>query len=234
MQEINTFYERMRVFEKAINSRKELSVHKNNKFNKQFSVLLKDWNYLKIIIERIELANSENTTQLGLDLKSLYVFGRVFSESLLYLASFFIKSSSQINWEKIGPFIGSVKKNLESEPAEFKDFWKNNERAVRALHETFRYRNNVLHEKDSNTEWTFAWPGRSNLDNVYIANVPWKEDSGRKEEKNTMCQPCQLPEVIYRGLRNILSKKMILNFIKSLKVFTISQNLRPKKLCDNA
>jgi len=128
MQEINTFYERMRVFEKAINSRKELSVHKNNKFNKQFSVLLKDWNYLKIIIERIELANSENTTQLGLDLKSLYVFGRVFSESLLYLASFFIKSSSQINWEKIGPFIGSVKKNLESEPAEFKDFWKNNER----------------------------------------------------------------------------------------------------------
>jgi len=186
MQEIDSLHDKMRAFEKAINSRKSLDVYKNNKFNKQFSVLLKDWNYLKIIIERIEATDSENATQLGLDLKSLYVFGRVFSESLLYIASLFIGSSPKINWTKIGQFIKSVETNLVSEPTEFKTFWKENEKAIMNLYETFRYRNDVLHEKDSNTEWTFAWPGRSNLDNVYIANVPWREDIGKKKEKKTL------------------------------------------------
>lgn len=186
MQEIDNLHERMRTFEKTINNRKELGVHKDNKFNKQFSVILKDWYYLKIIIKRIETANPNNATQLGLDLKSLYVFGRVFSESLIYIVSLFVKSSPRINWTKIGPFVKSIEYNLNLEEIELKRFWKNNEKAIRDLFETFRYRNHVLHEKDSNTEWTFAWPGRSNLDNVYIANVPWREDMETKKEKKTL------------------------------------------------
>lgn len=186
MQDIEDLYERMCIFEKTINNCKVLSVHKDNKFNKQFSVLLKDWHYLKIIIERIDTTNSDDTTQLGLDLKSLYVFGRVFSESLIYIVSLFIKSSPKINWTKIGPFIESAVNNLNSEPEEFKTFWKKNEKIIRNLFETFRYRNYVLHEKDSNTEWTFAWPGRSNLDYIYIANVPWRKDGKIEGEKQTI------------------------------------------------
>lgn len=176
----------MRLFEKTINGRKSLSVHKDNKFNKQFSVLLKDWHYLEIIVDRIDTANSDNATQLNLDLKSLYVFGRVYSESLIYIASLFVVSSSKIDWTKIGVFVKNATDNLNSEPSEFVKFWSINKGAILNLFNTFKYRNYVLHEKDSDTEWTFAWPGKSNLDYVFISNVPWSEDSDSKKKKKSL------------------------------------------------
>ncbi|MDD3132757.1 MAG: hypothetical protein PHN94_13100 [Bacteroidales bacterium] len=183
MQEIENIHKRIEAFQKTIGDCKGLCLHKDNKFNKQMSVVLKDLAYIEIIIKRIESADPREATQLGLDLKSLYVFGRVFSESLIYIASLFIKSSPKIDWSKIGEFIKTSKKNLDSEPREFKIFWEKNKEPIEKLYETFRYRNRVLHEKNSNCEWTFAWPGRSNLDNVFISNVPWKEDLKTKEEE---------------------------------------------------
>lgn len=183
MQEIENTRKKIETFQKIIGSYVDLDVHRNNEFSKQISVILKDLNYIEIIIKRIESADSREATKLGLDLKSLYIFGRVFSESLVYIASLFIKSSPKINWSKIGEFIKTSKKNLDSEPQEFKIFWEKNKEPIKKLYETFRYRNRVLHEKNSNCEWTFAWPGRSNLDNVFISNVPWKEDSKTKEEE---------------------------------------------------
>jgi hypothetical protein len=183
MQEIENIHKRIEAFQKTIGDCKGLCLHKDNKFNKQMSVVLKDLAYIEIIIKRIESADPREATQLGLDLKSLYVFGRVFSESLIYIASLFIKSSPKIDWSKIGEFIKTSKKNLDSKPREFKIFWEKNKEPIEKLYETFRYRNRVLHEKNSNCEWTFAWPGRSNLDNVFISNVPWKEDLKTKEEE---------------------------------------------------
>lgn len=187
MEEIEKIHILIQDFSKLVNQHKELSIHKDNKFNKQFGNLLKEWNYIKIIIIRIESADPSNdTTQLGLDLKSLYVFGRVFSESLLYLISLFIKSSPNIDWTKIGPFLGNIKNNIDSEPDDVKNFWKECGDSIENLYQLFKYRNDVLHEKDSDTEWTFAWPGKSNLDHVFISNVPWEEDRGTKKEKRTL------------------------------------------------
>jgi hypothetical protein len=183
MDEITSLHDGIRKFEVIINADKALSVHKENKFNKQFSVLLKDWHYLKVIWDRIEKADPDkDITQLGLDLKSMYVFGRVFSESLLYITSLFIPTTPKVDWTKIGVFVKTTLENLENQPDDFKKFWTSCGETVIHLHETFKYRNNVLHEKDSNTEWTMAWPGRSNLDHVSISNVPWSEDKGKKKE----------------------------------------------------
>lgn len=187
MEEIDKIHVLIQAFSKLVNERKELAAHKDNKFNKQFRRLLKDWSYLKIIVERIETADSnKNTTQLGLDLKTLYVFGRVFSESLICITSLFINYNTKLDWNKIGPFLKSVKENLNSESDGFKDFWEECEEPIENLCNLFRYRNFVLHERDSNTEWTLSWPGRSNLDNVCIYNVPWKEDRPSKKEVKTL------------------------------------------------
>lgn len=210
MQEIEVLSERMRKFEKSINANKDSRVHKDNKFNKQFSVLLLDWHYLQIITKRIEAASSEDSTRLGLDLKSLYVFARVYSETLIYIVSLFVGSSKKINWTKIGPFIKSVELNFNTEPDEFKIFWKANETPIRKLAGTFNYRNDVLHSKDSNTEWTFVQPGRSNLDSVYIVSVPWPEDKHVKKEKRTLNA---------RDLINVLNSESstIFSFLDSIK-----------------
>lgn len=176
----------MELFQKTVNLHKELQIHDMNKFNKQFGVLLTEWHYLDIIVNRINDANPEKITQLKLDLKSLYVFCRVFSESLIYLSSIFIDSSSKINWEKIGPFLKTVKENINNEPDSFKDFWTHNEVPINILFETFKYRNYILHEKNSSSEWTFTYPGKSNLDHVFIVNVPWGDDKEIKEERKTL------------------------------------------------
>lgn len=182
MDKIKTLEDNLKNFEENIKSKKELFVHENNKFNKQFSSLITDLTYIKIITERIEETDTDDISQLKLDLKSLYVFGRVFSESILYTASLFINSSEKIKWDKIGPFIKNSKENVENESDEFKEFWVKCSNHIENLCEAFKYRNFVLHEKNSNTEWTMTWPGRSNLDYVYIANVPWKEDQKKRKE----------------------------------------------------
>lgn len=187
MEEIDKIHVLIQCFSKLVNEHKELTAHKDNKFNEQFGRLLKDWGYLKIIVERIEIADSnKDITQLGLDLKTLYVFGRVFSESLIYITSLFINCDTKLKWNKIGPFLKSVEENLDSESDEFKNFWKECEEPIKNLCNLFRYRNFVLHEKDSNTEWTLSWPGKSNLDNVCIYNVPREEDKPSKKEVKTL------------------------------------------------
>lgn len=178
--------EKMSAFSEAIGRKPELSLHVNNKFNRQYSLLIRDWNYLKIILNRIETTDPHEAATLGLDLKSLYVFGRVYSESLIYIASFLVKSTKEINWKKIGPFIESIKKHLSEQPEEFKLFWLANEKPITNLYNTFKYRNDILHEKDSNTEWTFVDPRRSNLESVRIENVAWREDKGIFKEKKTL------------------------------------------------
>jgi hypothetical protein len=181
MEELDHLHTLLRKFEQDINADKTLKVHGENKFNKQFSFLLRDWHYLKIIVQRLESGNSENATQLAVDLKSLYVFGRVFSESVLYISSLFINGTTKIQWGKIGGFVKVMEKNFESQDAAVKNFWSEVGGSVKILNKAFKYRNEVLHGKDGNTEWTFAWPGKSNLDHVYIDNVPWPEDRDKKE-----------------------------------------------------
>lgn len=176
----------LREFERDINLRKQLKVHKDNRFNKQFSVLLRDWNYLKIISERLDAGTTQNTIQLALDLKSLYVFGRVFSESVLYISSLFIDDSLGIRWDKIGDFVRDIEGRLSEQGTKTKNFWSSVGGSIKILNKSFRYRNEVLHGKESATEWTFAWPGRSNLDHVYIRNVPWPEDVGKKKELRSL------------------------------------------------
>lgn len=209
MEEIEKIHVLIQNFSKLVNEHKELTVHKDNKFNKQFGSLLKDWNYLKIIVERIEIADSnKDITQLGLDLKTLYVFGRVFSESLIYTISLFIYNDTELEWTKIGPFLKSVEKNLDSESDEFKNFWKECEKPIENLCNLFRYRNFVLHEKNSNTEWTLSWPGKSNLDYVYISNVPWEEDKYNKKEEKTLNARSIVNELY-------IESSNIINYIKS-------------------
>lgn len=187
MDEIIALHDRIRKFEALINANRGHKVHKENKFNKQFSVLLKDWHYLEIIWNRIEKADlDKDITQLGLDLKSMHVFGRVFSESLLYIASLFIPTTPKIDWTKLGVFVKTVSENLENQPDDFKKFWASCGEKIISMYETFRYRNHVLHEKDSNTEWTMVWRKGSNLDHVSIANVPWVEDRGKKKEVRSL------------------------------------------------
>lgn len=209
MNEIEHLHLLLREFERDINADKELRVHKDNRFNKQFSVLLRDWNYLKIIVLRLESGNSEDATQLALDLKSLYVFGRVFSESVLYMSSLFIEDSAGIKWDKIGDFVAFMEKNAKSQGEKSKDFWASVGGSIRILNKAFRYRNEVLHEKDSNTEWTFAWPGRSNLDHVFIHNIPWPEDKGKKKEERSLNA-----RLLMQILDNEIPK--IFNYLKTL------------------
>jgi len=186
MEEIDLLHHTLRTFQTQVGDNKDHPVHSRNKFNKQFGMLLRDWNYLKIISHRIESTDSNEATILALDLKSLYVFGRVFSESVLYTSSLFVTSSSKIRWKKIGEFVDSTERNIEFEPDQMKAFWAAVGGSIQLLNKTFKYRNEVLHEKESNTEWTFAWPGHSNLDNVRIANVPWPEDADKKREVRTL------------------------------------------------
>src|SRR3972149_6624715 len=184
MKEIIDLLDRITAFQKRVNENTNLEIHRDNKFNKQFGVLHSDLGYIKILTWRIESALPDRSIEMTLDLKSLYVFGRVFCESLIYMCSLFVESSENINWKKIGPFIGSIQKYLDSEGEEFKKFWVANEKPIRNLYETFGYRNYVLHEKDSSTEWTFSNPGLSNLENVHIENIPWgKNDSDGKPAK---------------------------------------------------
>lgn len=205
MDEITSLHERIRKFEALVNANKDHRIHKENKFNKQFSVLLKDWHYLEIIWKRIESADlDKDITQLGLDLKSVYVFGRVFSESLLYIASLFIPATPKIDWTKIGVFVKTVSENLENQPDDFKKFWASCGEKIIHIHETFRYRNHVLHEKDSNTEWTMVWRKGSNLDHVSISNVPWVEDRGKKKEVRSL-NARMLVKVLQEGTDVIIS-----------------------------
>lgn len=205
MDEITSLHERIRKFEALVNANKDHRIHKENKFNKQFSVLLKDWHYLEIIWKRIESADlDKDITQLGLDLKSVYVFGRVFSESLLYIASLFIPATPKIDWIKIGVFVKTVSENLENQPDDFKKFWASCGEKIIHIHETFRYRNHVLHEKDSNTEWTMVWRKGSNLDHVSISNVPWVEDRGKKKEVRSL-NARMLVKVLQGGTDVIIS-----------------------------
>lgn len=205
MSEILRLKERIGSFSKVIGSKKELKVHEGNKFNKQFGLLAKDWEYLNIIWKRIESADAhEESTQLGLDLKSLYVFGRIFSESMLYIVSLFIPSTKEIDWTKIGIFVKTTTENLSDQPDEFKNFWSSVGESIIRLNQIFRYRNHVLHEKDSNTEWTMAWPGKSNLDHVSLANVPWSEDKGKKKEIKSL-NARELMNVLENDTNAILS-----------------------------
>ncbi|GEM_PF-4098701 len=221
MEELERLNLLIKGFSDLVNEHKELDVHKYNKFNKQCGDLFKDYNYLKIIIERIEMADSnKDIVQLNLDLKTLYIFGRVFSESLIYTISLFIKNNTKLEWTKIGPFLSSVKNNFNSESDEFKNFWKECEKPIKILYDLFKYRNFVLHEKDSNTEWTFSWPNKSNLDNVYISNVPWEEDKDNKKEEKTL------------NARNIINKLYIesYNIINYIKKYIINILYKPKNL----
>ncbi len=187
MESVEKIYSIIKDFSDLVNKNKKLEIHKENNFNKQFSNLLKEWNYIKIITARINNANPTNDiTQLGLDLKTLYVFVRVFSESLIYISSLFIPSSSKIKWNKLGPFIKSVKENIGSESEQLKNFWKNCESYINNLNELSKYRNYVLHEKGSSTEWTLSNPVKSNLDSIRIYNVPWREDRSTKKEERTL------------------------------------------------
>jgi hypothetical protein len=181
MEELDYLHTLLRKFEQDINADKTLNVHGENKFNKQFSFLLRDWHYLKVIVQRLETGDTENTIQLAVDLKSLYVFGRVFSESVLYISSLFINGATKDQWGKIGGLVKTMEEKLESQDVEVKKFWREVGGSIQVLNKAFKYRNEVLHGKDGNTEWTFAWPGKSNLDHVYIDNVPWPEDRDKKE-----------------------------------------------------
>ncbi|MCR4325765.1 MAG: hypothetical protein NUV59_03075 [Patescibacteria group bacterium] len=200
----------LRELEREVNADKKLAVHTNNRFNKQFSVLLRDWNYLKIIVERLESGDPENATQLALDLKSLYVFGRVFSESVLYICSLFVDDSIKIKWDKIGDFVVGMEKDFNAQGEKTKNFWTSIGGSIKILNKAFRYRNEVLHGKESSTEWTFAWPGRSNLDHVFIQNVPWPEDKGKKKEQRSLNA-----KMLIQILENEIPK--IFNYLKMIK-----------------
>lgn len=212
MGELAVLYTSLRSFEAQIGSNTSAPVHAGNKFNKQFGVILRDYEYLKIIVERLESCDSNDSLQIALDLKSLYVFGRVFSESVVYIASFFIPSGDEIVWSKIGPFVGTVEKNLAAECDELKHFWTKVGGSIRILNSAFKYRNEVLHKKDSDNEWTLARPGRSNLDHISIINVPWPEDQDKKEEMRSLNA---------RNLVQILANE-VPKILEYLKLTTVS------------
>lgn len=62
----------------------------------------------------------------------------------------------------------------------------------------------MLHEKDSNTEWTMVWRKGSNLDHVSISNVPWVEDRGKKKEVRSL-NARMLVKVLQGGTDVIIS-----------------------------
>ncbi len=191
-------------FQTKASSKTDLYIHKDNLFNKQVSLLMREGLYISIIANRIKDANTETEiTQMNLDLKTLYVFGRVFAESVLYISSLFLKDTKGIEWTKLGPFLGSVEKNLEMQNDSFKAFWSFCGDEVKSLHEVFKYRHDVLHDKISNTEWTMFWPGHGNLDSVSIANVAWRE-SGKNKETKTLT-PTLLIRVLAENSTKVIS-----------------------------
>lgn len=208
MDDLDILLCELQKFEKTINLHQHLSVHEENRFNKQFGEVLRDWEYLRIIHTRLANTNSEKIAELTLDLKSLYVFGRVFSESILFLTSLFYPNTAGIKWNKIGDFVNSVEMNLSRQSHDFKHMWTELETPIRNLNSSFRYRNELLHQKESMTEWTFTLPGQSNLDYVSMARVPWPEDNknSKSESVNARKLIQNLAHEVPKILRYLLTK----------------------------
>ncbi len=178
MEHLDLLLNRVKNLSDKVNQKKESDVHVSNIFNKQLSKLLVEGCYLSVILERIKADNPDTeSTQLNLDIKSLYIFSKIFTESVIYLTSLFVKSTPDIKWEKLGPFIAYSEKHLDDQPETFVLFWKECGQSIKALQSTLGYRNNIAHSKKSDVEWTMHWSGLDNLEMSKIVNFPWEDDA---------------------------------------------------------
>jgi hypothetical protein len=156
--------------------------HKDNFMNKQIGKIISDLGNLRVIASRI--SSDQDGLEINLDIKSLYIFGKIFIESVVYLCSVFFPDN-RINWTKLGLFCQTAEQNQASQENEFKKFWDALGVTFKKLQEEFQYRNHLTHEKRSTVEWTFSRPGHDNLDNTRIQNLTWHEDPNKKGAETT-------------------------------------------------
>ena len=175
MDKFNELEKLVQEFSELINIKKKFLplVHANNLFNLYMSTIYKDLAYIKIILERIKTNDiRENTSALGLDIKSLVIFCRIYSESLLHLVQLFIiDCPKEIEWNKIGGFIKKLEKLQPLSNLALQDFWNKNSDSLIETSNKLNYRNFIMHTKEKGTEWTMTWPGRDNLTHASIENA---------------------------------------------------------------
>jgi len=178
--------EKLRLFQKKVNERKDLFVHRDNLFNKEIGKILSELGELEIILLRIvsEASNNDKVSELKLDIKSLHIFGFIFIESVIYIFRVFFPEARNIEFQSIGKFLNSVEKQKGNQQGNFRDFLDQKLGNIQCLNDALRkFRGLVSHEKRSTTEWTIT-------DSLYpmsgskIVNVPWSEDKEFQEQSS--------------------------------------------------
>lgn len=162
---------------------KDAAFARHNFLNKQVGQILGDLASLRLIAARI--SKDVDASELRLDMQSLYLFGKILSESVLYLASGFVKSGSAILWSKLGQFCQTAEKHYINESEDFRRFWLKLGPTLKNLQRRLNYRNDFVHRKQSTVEWTFVWPGHDNLDHAKIQSLPWSGDTTTQPSETT-------------------------------------------------
>ena len=146
--------------------------HKENLLNQRLSAINTDLAYIQIIANRINAYDTSKSSELTLDIKSLVIFCRIYTESVLNLVSLFVSDAGpNIPWNKIGTFAKRLTEKQPIEGTEIKYFWDIAGHIVQETSSKLNYRNFIAHEKEMGTEWPMAWPGHSNFDHVSVVNA---------------------------------------------------------------
>ncbi len=203
MSNLTSLIEKVSLLQHQANKKKELPIHKDNVFNKEASKIISELGEINIILSRIsaEAGNSNKTSELKLDIKSLHLFGFIFVESVIYFLRIFFPEVKNIEFESLGRFLKSVDDHRKEQNGEFIDFLNRKETSVRNLNYQLReYRGLVSHEKRSTTEWTFTDP-RFPMTGSMIVNVPWCED--REFHEIRSLAPAQFVDLVTKEIGEI-------------------------------
>lgn len=194
---------------------KELGANKDNLFNQYASLLNTDLEYIKIILERIKsYDHNKNTSALGLDIKSLVIFCRIYTESLLNIIQLFIREKENLPWNKLGSFVKKMKEdNTLGENILLKSFWDSQKEILEKTSRELKYRNTIAHDKNKGTEWTMSHPGRDNLQHSSITNA-YRKNGTEKPSDKTSRTPAENIETIHaftEGIVDYIKKTFLLN-----------------------
>lgn len=177
-KEIHDLYDilaRLDLVAKNSDDEQRIRLSEQNWINKQLSKLSTDLNHLNVIVHR--LTKDTEIEYIQVDLKSIYLFTKVFADDFVFIFERFFKKTTKIDWSNLGNFVRdmTLRHSLQSE--DLQKFWRSEQNALGDLCNILDYRIFIAHTRESSTEWTIQNNQTNAYENARIQNIPWPEDT---------------------------------------------------------
>ena len=158
----------------------------NNWFNLHLAKLHGDIVNLHVIASRLK--NDTEPEETGVDIKSVYLFSKVFADDFTYVIANFLQrvkgvDINGIDIKNLGNFVrdmSSLKNNTILE-----EFWACAGTSFKELHKRLDYRSYIAHTRESTTEWTMQDHAVDMYENAYLENLSWAGYSTKSANTTT-------------------------------------------------